>query len=108
MVNVDVNISVGAAGLNATKESGGGGESWLVAMAKALGTMLGEKAGNMVQTSKEMEKYSGSDSKEDAQKFSELQTKFQAESQMFSMLSNTISTALKSIGEGLTANARKQ
>lgn len=107
MINADINISVAAAGLNASKESGGEGGSWLVAMAKALGSMLGEKAGKMVETSKEMEKYTG-DSPEDAKQFSMLQTQFQAESQMFSMLSNTISTALKSIGEGLTANARKQ
>ncbi|UNK42301.1 hypothetical protein MNO14_15405 [Luteimonas sp. S4-F44] len=105
-VNLDFNISLGQIGLDSVSGSSGGkGESWLVAIAKAMGAKLGEKAEKMTELS---DKLGGLDSKKDAKEFSKTQMEFQAESQMFSMLSNTISTAIKSIGEGLTSAARKQ
>lgn len=106
-VNFEVNLQIAQAGLDSISGEGKGGKgvSWLVAIAQAMGSILGEKAQKLNDLS---EKLNGLTGKDDAQKFSATQTEFQAESQMFNMLSNTISTAIKSIGEGLAANARKQ
>lgn len=106
-VNFEVNLQIAQSGLDSIsgEGKGGKGESWLVAIAKAMGSILGEKAQKLNDLS---EKLNGLTGKDDAQEFSATQTEFQAESQMFNMLSNTISTAIKSIGEGLVANARKQ
>jgi hypothetical protein len=43
-----------------------------------------------------------------AQQFQATMAKFQADSQMFSMLSNAFSNSIKSIGEGMTTMASKQ
>jgi hypothetical protein len=51
---------------------------------------------------------STSEQQAESQKFNEAQGRFQAESKMFSMVSEATSTALKSIGEGLSSLARKQ
>jgi hypothetical protein len=42
-----------------------------------------------------------------SEEFMKAQSAFQAESQLFGMLQNSFSNALKSIGEGLTTMARK-
>ena len=44
---------------------------------------------------------------DNAAETSAAQAEFQAEGQMFSMLQNSFSNAIKSIGEGLTTMARK-
>ncbi|NYZ62109.1 hypothetical protein [Luteimonas deserti] len=98
--------------------AGGGGKGWLAALAGALGGMLGDRA---VKMETMMEKLNDLNAELDGlgendqagreqntREFQTTLTAFQAESQMFSILSNASSTALKSIGEGVTAVARKQ
>ncbi|MGB3722913.1 MAG: hypothetical protein WA979_08865 [Pacificimonas sp.] len=78
-------------------ESEGGGEgSWIRALVAALGPKLNELAG-------EMETLAG-EAKDSPEKAME----FQAASQEFNLLMNSLTTAIKSIGEGLTTAARKQ
>lgn len=81
---------------------GKSGTSWLVAIAKAMGTVAGKHANNLVDLSNRIEATS-----KDAGNSTELNATFQAESQMFSMLQNAFSNAIKSIGEGMTTMARK-
>jgi len=95
-----------------------GGKGWLAALAGALGGMLGDRAVKMEQMmekldslNSELDGLSEDDTaarEQNTREFQTTLTAFQAESQMFSILSNASSTALKSIGEGVTAVARKQ
>jgi len=90
---------------------GGTGGGWLQAIAKAMGRTLGEKASEMVALSKEMSSLQGNGSSSDsqnAQQFNMDMTQFQATSQEYSILQNTFSTAIKSLGEALSSMARKQ
>lgn len=107
MTEASINLTIGKLaiqGMVGTNESSSSGsKSWLVAIAQALGTMLGEKAETMKGLVDKMNA-----AEENGKEFNMALTEFQAESQMFSMLSNATSTAIKSIGEGLTSNARKQ
>jgi hypothetical protein len=48
------------------------------------------------------------DSKENPEEFSQMQSEFQAESKIFKMFQQAISTMVKSIGEGLSSVARMQ
>ncbi|MEO7245532.1 MAG: hypothetical protein ABIX12_10345 [Rubrivivax sp.] len=91
-----------------------GSGSWLVAMARAMGEAAGVHAKRMVELSNEINDLATKDTGGDkdaqaqnAQQASALQGEFQAESQMFSMLQNAFSNAIKSIGEGMTTMARK-
>lgn len=105
--NVYINWA-GAHGVrNAGNDSAGGanGKSWLVAIAMALGEILGQKAEKLVSLTDQLGGLTG---KQDAQEFQKVMAEFQAQSQLFSMISNATSTAIKSIGEGMTAVARKQ
>lgn len=92
--------------------SGGGGRqqggNWLEALARSLGEDLGRVAGDMVKASQDMQGLKTGNKASDAQKFMKAQTEFQVQAQMFNILSQTISTALKSIGEGMAGVARKQ
>jgi hypothetical protein len=101
------------------KSGGGkGGGGWLQAIAKAMGQTLGDKAAEMVRLSNKMSELNeakGSISQDDqqaneqnAREFNETMTKFQATSQEYSMLNNVFSTAIKALGEALSAMARKQ
>jgi len=94
--------------------------NWLVAMARAMGAAAGDHAKRMVELSNKINdlsaKNKGIDPKSDAGKkeqadngaeTSAAQAEFQAEGQMFSMLQNSFSNAIKSLGEGLTTMARK-
>ena len=94
--------------------------NWLVAMARAMGAAAGDHAKRMVELSNKINDLSskgkGIDASSDAGKkeqadnaaeTSAAQAEFQAEGQMFSMLQNSFSNAIKSIGEGLTTMARK-
>ncbi|MGO4702963.1 hypothetical protein [Dyella sp. 2RAB6] len=86
------------------KDSDGAGESWLVAIAKAMGKMLGQNAQHLVDLTNQMSQHTG---KDDAQVFQQLNAEFSAQSQMFGILSNSFSNSIKTIGDGLTTLARK-
>lgn len=112
---INVNVYVGdiaSSGLQREREgvAGSGGKSWLVAIAQAMGNALGTKAAKLVELSKKLDSLAGSssDDQQAAKEFQKTMAQFQAESQLFSMMSNAFSTAVKSIGEGMTALARKQ
>ena len=94
--------------------------NWLVAMARAMGAAAGDHAKRMVELSNKIndlsQKGKGIDTKSDAGKkeqadnaaeTSAAQAEFQAEGQMFSMLQNSFSNAIKSLGEDLTTMAHK-
>lgn len=90
--------------LNSLNLSGGqtsGKSSWLHAIAEALGQKVGELAVSMTQHADDV----GSP---DAQKSANASANLTADSQLFSMYMNALSTVLKSIGEGNSAMARKQ
>lgn len=113
---ISITVSVGdlaSAGQLQEKEGAGatgGGKSWLVAIAQAMGNALGTKAAKLVELSNKLDSLAGksSDDQQAAKEFQKTMAQFQAESQLFSMLSNAFSTAIKSIGEGMTSLARKQ
>ena len=92
-------------------DSGEGG--WLQAIAKAMGKVLDDKASHLVGLSAEMSKLNKKTGdvetdKANAETFNQKMTEFQATSQEYSMLNNTFSTAIKSLGEALGSMARKQ
>lgn len=112
---INVNVYVGdvaSSGLQREREgvAGSGGKSWLVAIAQAMGNALGTKAAKLVELSQKLDSLAGtsSDDQQAAKEFQKTMAQFQAESQLFSMMSNAFSTAVKSIGEGMTSLARKQ
>lgn len=94
-------------GTEETQGAKGGSSSWLTAIAKAMGEAAGKHADNLVKLSKQIQDAAGSKEEGAAGKATALQAEFQAEAQMFSMLQNAFSTAIKSIGEGMTTMARK-
>lgn len=83
----------------ASGRSGGrsGAPSWIEAIANVLGKQLDDLSNEMVNAAEKVTKEEPS-----------TLTDFQVLSQQFSMLMNTTSTALKALGEGMTAMARKQ
>jgi hypothetical protein len=102
---------LGAQGLQKNKGAhgaagGSGGGSWLEAIAEAMGNALGQMAQKLVDESNSLQSLAGNQN--DAQQFQATMAKFQADSQMFSMLSNAFSNAIKSIGDGMTTMASKQ
>jgi hypothetical protein len=111
-INVTVYVGdVASSGLQREREGAvGGSKSWLVAIAQAMGNALGTKAAKLVELSKKLDSLAGSssDDQQAAKEFQKTMAQFQAESQLFSMMSNAFSTAVKSIGEGMTSLARKQ
>ena len=80
-----------------------------MAIAKALGEVLGKKAAKMVELSEKISEAGAGDDKQqaalDSQKYN---AEFQATNQEFQILSTAFNTAMKSIGEGMSAMARKQ
>jgi hypothetical protein len=97
---------------NKPNGKGGGtrGGGWLQAIAKAMGTTLGQKAAEMVHLSKEMSDLQSSGSSSDsanAQQFNMDMTEFQATSQEYGILQNTFTNAIKSLGDALSGMARK-
>lgn len=94
----------------------GGASSWLVALAKALGEVAGDKAAKMVQLSNELTKLNdegkglekGSKEAEDnARQSVTLQSELNGVSKEFQQFMETINTVVKGIGDGLTSVARK-
>jgi type III secretion apparatus needle protein len=87
----------GAQGAGGGGAASGSAPGWLRAIAQALGDQLNELA-------EEMEEKADAIDKEDPKTMVE----FQTVSQQFSMLMNTASTAIKTLGEALAGMARKQ
>jgi uncharacterized protein YidB (DUF937 family) len=77
-------------------KGGGAGQSWLMALAEALGEKLDKMAG-------EMSKMAG----DITDKTPSLTAKFGAKSQEFGILMNAATNAIKTVGEGLSNSARK-
>lgn len=75
---------------------GGNGDSWLVALARALGSVLGQKAQEIQTLSNQIPGESG-----DANKFNQDLTLLQGKSQEYGILANAVSEVLKSLGQGL-------
>lgn len=93
--------------------SGSGSDSWMVAIAKAMGKVMGEKAKTLVSLSDRMAANKPADTspeaKQEAAAASQtMSTEFQATSQEFNLLQTTFSTSIKSIGEAMSSIARKQ
>lgn len=88
----------------------GSNGNWLVVLAKALGKVAGEHLKRMVEVGNEMASLQDSNKSDEdkAGEMAELQAEFQAEAQMFKMTQESISTMVKSVGEGMSAVARKQ
>jgi hypothetical protein len=92
------------------------GGSWMQAIAKAMGEVMGNKAKRMVELSKEIADKTASagkgqsegDKAQAAAETQKLNTEFQATGQEFNLLQTTFSTAIKTIGEGMASVARKQ
>jgi hypothetical protein len=99
----------------------GGSSSWLVALARALGEVAGDKAAKMVELGNKLETLgeegnkleSGEDGKEtDAQKANAresvaTQSELNGVSKEFQQFMETLNTVVKGIGDGLTSVARK-
>ena len=101
----------GGSGEDNTIAGGGGGQTsslstnnWLVVLASAMGKTAGKHLKAMLDTG---EKLGAVDSKEDPETFAQLNAEFSAESQIFKMFQEAISTSVKSIGEGMSSVARK-
>jgi hypothetical protein len=91
-----------------SKHSSGGGKNWLEAIAQAMGDALGKLAQKLVDESTSLQNLAGSAGGNGAQQFQAKMAEFQADSQIFGMLSNAFSNAIKSIGEGMSTMANKQ
>ena len=102
-----------ALGINGQQQDSGGGggggdgESWLEAIARAMGKALGTMAQNLVNESNQLSSLSGDSSASGAQQFQTVMSKFQAHSQLFGMLSDAFSNAIKSIGQGMQTMGSK-
>lgn len=81
---------------NSGGSQGGNGDSWLVALARALGSVLGQKAQEIQTLSNQIPGESG-----DANKFNQDLTLLQGKSQEYGILANAVSEVLKSLGQGL-------
>lgn len=91
----------------------GSSDSWMTAIAKAMGEVMGDKARKLVKLSTDISavkpKNDTAEAKMDAASdMQKLNAEFQATSQEFNLLQNTFSTAIKSIGEAMSSIARKQ
>lgn len=101
------NISEGIAEEAAEEAEGKEGVNWLVALAGGLAKSQINFLDKAMEAQDTMEKASG-EGDEGRNDFIMAQSEYQANMQMFNMMANLTSTSLKSIGEGLTAIARKQ
>jgi hypothetical protein len=86
---------------------GGDGESWLEAIARAMGKALGTMAQNLVNESNQLSSLAGNSSGSGAQQFQTVMAQFQAHSQLFGMLSDAFANAIKSIGQGMQTMGSK-
>lgn len=81
--------------------------SWLEAIAQAMGAALGEKASKMVELSEKISSTAGKQGKAAADANTKATMEMQGVSQMFNLMQNGFTNAIKSIGEGLAQAARK-
>jgi hypothetical protein len=81
--------------------------NWLVMLAKAMSKVQGEHLNKMLITSDTTAKSTG-EGETSRQDFLDAQGEFQAESKFFGMASEATTTAIKTIGDGLSSIARKQ
>lgn len=95
------------AGGGAEGAGGGGGDApnWLVALARAMGETQVKWADRMQASSDQMVATADADEKS---AFIKAQNDFAAYARLFAMASEQSSTAIKSVGDGLTSVARKQ
>lgn len=94
------------------------GTSWMQAIALAMGTAMGKKAATMVKLAHDIQALSeksgaggdlsDADKMKAASETQVLNAQFQATGQEFNLLQTTFSTAIKTIGEGMSSVARKQ
>ena len=102
-------------GTGEVKASGG---SWMQAIAQAMGEAMGKKASKMVELASKIQalsaqsgngtELSDADKMKAASETQVLNAQFQATGQEFNLLQTTFSTAIKTIGEGMSSVARKQ
>ncbi len=92
---------------SASSAGGGGGGNWLVALAKAMGKVAGQHLANTVALGKQISALEGQ-GEAAAALMPELTAQMQAESQMFKMAQETVTTVVKTVGEALHSTARKQ
>ncbi len=98
-----------ASGPSGGHKGGGRSGNWLEALAQAMGEALGNMASKLVADSNQLQSLSGnaSNSQSSAQQFQVAESEFQADSQLFGILSNAFATAIKSIGDGMSTLAQK-
>jgi hypothetical protein len=87
-------------------EDGGGADSWLVAIAKAMGKVAGQHAKKLADLSNKLDGLQGKDSG-NADQAQQITNQMQGESQMLNLLQTAFSNVLKSIGESIANMARK-
>lgn len=100
-------IALGQQGQD-TQDTGGTGENWLEAIAKAMGAALGKLSAKLVTESQQLNSLAGNTSSGGAQQFQATMAKFQADAQTLGMLSDAFANAIKSIGQGMQTMASKQ
>ncbi len=83
----------------------GGANNWFYLLAKAMGEVSGQHLQTMINKAQEMSSLTGEDQ---AAELAVVQAEMQAAAQQFKMASESSSTVIKSIGEGMSAVARKQ
>jgi hypothetical protein len=99
---------------NQKSNGGKGSGNWLVALAGALSKVQANFLNEAMKNMKKMESNMANEKDTDKQaktkrdEFLKAQSEYQANIQMFNMVANMTATSLKSLGEGLTAIARKQ
>jgi hypothetical protein len=100
--NLVSQMARGGNGIDDDSSGGGGSNSWLVAIAKVLGKMLGQQAQKLVDESKAISGATG-----DAKQQNSLLTQFQADSQLFGIMSNAVNNFISTVGQGLRTQAQK-
>lgn len=94
----------GGNGADEYRTRGGGVGNWLVAIARNMGEAAGRLAQKMVNLADQLQGLTG---KDDAQKFNAVAAELQGYSQMFNIMSQTESTVVKGLGEGMATAVRK-
>jgi hypothetical protein len=89
-------------GANGASGRRGGSESWLIALAEAMGHQLGAKAQELSNLSTRLQNESSN-----ADNYNSDILKLQGVSQEFGLMSSAFNTVIKAVGEGLSNLARK-